>query len=124
LKQIRITIAEVVLDIELLDTPTAESVYDQLPVQARAHTWGEEVYFPAPVSVSLEADARDVVEPGEIAYWVEGRSIAIGFGPTPISRAGEIRLAAPTNVWARALGDVRALAGVRDGDPVSVERLD
>ncbi|MEJ2509192.1 MAG: cyclophilin-like fold protein [Gammaproteobacteria bacterium] len=124
MKRIRIKIAEVILDIELLSTPTAEAVYDHLPVRARAHTWGEEVYFPVPASVALEADARDVVEPGEIAYWVEGQSVAIGFGPTPVSRAEEIRLAAPTNIWGRALDDVRALAGVRDGDPVKIERLD
>ncbi len=62
-----------------------------------------------------------MVEAGELAFWVEGRAIAIGFGRTPISVGGEIRLAAPTNIWGRALEDVRSLSAVNDGDPVRVE---
>ena len=75
------------------------------------------------MTASLEADAKDVVEAGELAFWVEGTSIAIGFGPTPISRGDEIRLAAPTNIWARAVDDVRTLKAARGGDAVSVERV-
>jgi len=76
------------------------------------------------VEVPREADAKAVVEAGELAFWVEGNSIAIGFGPTPISRGDEIRLAAPTNIWGRALDDVRLLASVEDGDAIRLERME
>ncbi|SVD74078.1 uncharacterized protein METZ01_LOCUS426932, partial [marine metagenome] len=52
--------------------------------------------------VELEDDAKDVMELGEIAFWIQGNSIAIGFGVTPVSVGDEIRLINDANVWADA----------------------
>ena len=123
MRAIRITIGEVTLRAELLNTPTAASIYAKLPFRSSAQLWGEEVYFTTPVRAEREVNARDVVAAGEIAFWVEGGAIAMGFGPTPISRGDEIRLAAKTNIWARALDDVGALAAVKVGDPVQVDAV-
>ena len=124
MRKIKMTIGTIEITAELFDTPTADAIHQSLPFTSEAQTWGEEVYFSTPVGADLEAGAKAVVEAGELAFWVEGNSIAIGFGPTPISEADEIRLAAPTNIWGRALDDVRALKSVMSGDPVSVERTE
>jgi hypothetical protein len=121
MRKLKITISDVEIGAELFDTPTADAIWAALPFEAKAQTWGKEIYFTTPVSADLESNARAVVEPGELAFWVEGNAIAIGFGPTPISRGEEIRLAAPTNIWGRALHDVKQLSRIRAGARIRVQ---
>lgn len=106
------------------DTPTAQALGKALPLSSTARTWGEEVYFDTGVSVSRETDARQVVEPGTVAFWTDGDALALPYGPTPISRGAECRLASPCNILGRLDGDAGLLATVRDGDPVRVEPVD
>jgi uncharacterized protein len=121
MRKLKLTLGSVVLEAELLDTPTAAALFGAAPFTSRASTWGDEVYFATPVEVAPEPGAKDVMQPGELAYWPPGHAIAIGFGRTPASRGDEIRLASPCNVWGRALGDVKQLKAVRAGTTIAVE---
>ena len=106
----------------LATTPTTRRLLRALPITSTAKRWGDEVYFEVPVKALLEPDARDVVEPGTVCFWVEGSSLAIPFGPTPASRASECRLVARVNVLGCLEGDPQQLATVLDGEVIRVER--
>ena len=123
MSRIRFDFGTLMLEAELLDTPTGKAFAAALPITSSVLTWGEEVYFDVPVNVAREKDARAVVVPGEIAYWPQGPAITIGFGRTPISQGDETRLASPCNVFAKALGDVKALSRVKAGSRVTVTTL-
>ena len=118
--KLKIALGPAVLDVDLLDTPTAAALYAAAPFDSSASTWGDEVYFSTPVTQGEEPDARTVMQPGELAYWPPGNAIAIGFGRTPISKGDETRLASPCNVFAKALGSVKVLSKVKTGTKVEV----
>lgn len=120
MRQVLIKAGNVTIRARLLATPTADRIWDALPIHGAVQTWGKEVYFRTAISQDTEPDAREVVTKGEIAFWPDGDAIAIGFGATPISRRGEIRFTSKCNVWAVALDDVDLLKGVYPGEQVSV----
>ena len=123
MREVVIKAGEVSVRARLLNTPTAERIWAALPIEASARTWGAEVYFEAHVTSATEPNARETVKAGEIAFWPEGDAIAIGFGPTPLSRTkAEIRLASPCNIWAEALDDVRQFKAVHAGEPISIRQ--
>ena len=106
---------------DLKDTPTARAVFEAAPFEGEAQTWGEEVYFETPVSAKLEADAKQVVEPGTVCFWTQGDALALPFGRTPISTDARPKLANPCNVLG-TLKDFALLGKIKSGDKIKVER--
>ena len=100
----------------LKDTPTSRQLAAVLPLESKANTWGQEVYFEVPAGAGLEADAKQVVDPGTVCFWVEGKSLAIAFGPTPVSKGDECRLVTHVNILGSVEGDPSTLASIRAGD--------
>lgn len=112
-----------ILKATLLETPTARSIWESLPVTSRVMTWGDEFYFGIPADATLEADAQTVVEVGALAYWPTMPAFCVFFGPTPISHGQEPRAASPVNVFGNLQEvDLSILRSVQDGEEVTVRK--
>jgi len=123
MRHILITAANISLEADLNSSPTARQVWDALPIEGRANTWGDEIYFEIPVSAAQALDARADVAVGELGYWPVGRAFCIFFGPTPVSIGAEPRAYSPVNILGRVLGDATRFRAVQDGDAVAIERV-
>jgi hypothetical protein len=120
-RKIRIKAGLIEAVAELNDTRTAQAIWEALPIKACANLWGEEVYFSIPVSLELEA-GQEVVSAGDLGYWPEGSAFCIFFGPTPVSRGGEIRPASAVTVFGRITGDATIFKQVASGAKVIIEK--
>jgi hypothetical protein len=118
---IRITAGSISAAAELNDSKTADAIWDALPIEAKAQTWGDEIYFGIPVHAEAD-NAKEVVALGDLGYWPPGDAFCIFFGPTPASRGDEIRPASPVNVVGRVNGDATVFKKVRAGTRVTLER--
>ncbi len=120
-RTIRITAGEVKGEARLNASKTATAIWDALPIEAKAQTWGDEIYFSIRLDVAGESP-KAVVEMGDLGYWPPGQAFCIFFGPTPASQGADIRPASPVSVFGRVTGDARAFKAVRAGTRVVVER--
>ncbi|MBI2101963.1 hypothetical protein HYT53_05120 [Candidatus Woesearchaeota archaeon] len=107
---------------ELKNTATAKAVYNALPIEGAANRWGNEIYFPIPVNLDAEPDAKEVVDEGDVAYWVEGACFCIFWGKTPASKGSEIRAASKVNVFGKVKGDAKIFNKVKNGDLTILEK--
>lgn len=122
--RIKITIGKLEVFAEPNDSRTAKLMWENLPLEAKAELWGEEVYFYIKPKTGIEKEyAQEVVQPGDVAYWPQGPCMCLFFGMTPNSRDGKIRPASAVNVFAKLEGDPKVLGKVKEGDPIKVERV-
>jgi hypothetical protein len=124
MKQITIRAGDVSLPAELNEDPTAQQIWEALPIEGRANIWGDEIYFEIPVVASQEPDARAEVEVGELGYWPVGHAFCIFFGPTPVSTDERPRAYSPVNILGRVLGDATQFRAVSQGARVKIESLE
>ena len=123
MRRIIITAGKARFAAQLNDTATALAILEALPIGARANRWGGEIYFSIPVEAGIEADARAVVQAGEIGYWPPGRAFCIFFGRTPASEGDEIRAASAVNIVGRIEGKLEELWNVPDGAKISLREF-
>ena len=122
-RKITVTAGSVLVTATLNDSSTAEALWNALPLEASANTWGDEIYFRVAVQVDEEDGASDVVDMGALAYWPPGQALCLFFGPTPASRGDEIRAASTVNVIGSIEGDATVLKHVESGARVVVSRV-
>src|SRR5437867_11914363 len=113
-RAIRITAGDVSASAELNDSNTASAIWDTLPIEAKAETCGDEIYFAIPVRA--EADrAKEVVALGDLGYWPPGHAFCVFFGQMADRRDVDIRPASPVNGVGRGSGDATAVKNQRAG---------
>lgn len=118
-ERITIKAGSVEVQAKLNDTRTAKAILRILPIKSKVNTWGDEIYFDVPLKMEIE-NGKQVVEMGNVAYWPEGPSLCLFFGPTPASRGNEIRAASPVTIVGQIIGDATVLKKVRSGDEITV----
>ncbi len=121
-RQIRIKAGSVIAVAELLNTKTAEAIWQALPFSSKVNTWGDEIYFRIPIKMELEA-GQEIVNSGDLGYWPPGSAFCIFFGPTPASNKNEIRAASAVDIFGKLVDDARVFKGVKDGEQIVVERV-
>lgn len=123
MRAIRLTAGKVQATADLNDSPTADAIWNALPIKARANTWGDEIYFSIAVNLEEAPDAKGVVNMGDLGYWSPGSAMCIFFGPTPVSHGNEIRPASPVNLFGRVKGDATIFKAVRSGDSILIDKV-
>jgi hypothetical protein len=124
MRKIRISAGDISAVASLNDGPTADAIYEALPIEGRANTWGDEIYFDIPVQLGEEEGASEVVQLGDLGYWPTGHAFCIFFGLTPVSRGDEIRAASAVNIFGHIEGDATVFKGVSSGATVNVKSFE
>jgi len=113
MKAITIHIGTTIVRARLSDDPVAAALYEQMPFTVELTRWGDEYYGAPPVeldgSVFEGAEARELMEIGEIAYWQPGSAVCFFFGPTPASTDSRPRAVSPAIPIGVIEGDVSQL---------------
>ncbi|MDD3374559.1 MAG: cyclophilin-like fold protein [Candidatus Omnitrophica bacterium] len=122
MKNIVIHIGDLEIRAKLNGSQTAGLIWDSLPIKSFTSLWGEEIYFQIPVKCDLEEGfSSEAAEIGDLGYWPEGDCFCIFFGPTPISKPGEIRPASNVNIVGKIEADWQVLKSVGENETVLIE---
>ncbi len=92
------------ISIELDDSrspKTVQAILEKLPVEINITKWGDELYTERTQISANEENAKKEVDYLDVAYWPEGNALCLFYGPTPISRDGQILAYSPVNIIGR-----------------------
>jgi hypothetical protein len=121
MKKIIIHTEAIEMEAELNDGPSAERIWEALPIEGQSNRWGDEIYFSIPVKIGSDPGARQDVDVGELGYWPQGNAFCIFFGPTPVSSGDQPRAYSPVNILGKVSGDATLFRAVKDGERVIIQ---
>lgn len=98
---------------------TVESFLRNLPFTVELNVWGDEIYSSSsPISIP-EENAQSPVSLNDVAYWPTGKAICLFYGPTPISKKGEISPASPVNIIGKIINPDKSILDIAEGKPAT-----
>ncbi len=105
-KQIKVLFPDIdrEISIELDDSRsprTVRAILENLPLQVGITRWGDELYTEKTQIMAEEEDAKREVNFLDVAFWPEGNALCLFYGPTPISKEGQILAYSPVNIVGR-----------------------
>jgi hypothetical protein len=122
--KIMIEVENILMEAELLDTPTARQIAQALPMDGSVNVWGDEIYFDIPLTIDQEPGASQDVEIGDLGYWPAGPAFCIFFGPTPVSSGDQPRAYSPVNVFGRVLDNPQRFKNVASGAIIKITAVE
>lgn len=106
--------------INLNTSAIAEQLVKNLPFTSQVKTWGDEIYFKAPVKV-LRDDPVEILSIGDVGFWHEGGCVCIFFGKTPLSGSDNLpKPANPVDIIGEVETSPAVLRSIRDGNSITL----
>jgi len=102
--------SNILLELDDSNSPkTVEDFVKKLPFAVDLNVWGDEIYTSkSPISQS-EENAKSPVQLNDVAYWPTGKAICLFYGPTPISKLGDITPASPVNIIGKIISPDKSI---------------
>jgi len=117
--RIKFKVEDIEFEGELNNSKTSKAIYDKLPLEAIVDTWGDEIYFDIGLKL-LKEHPTVKVDIGDIAYWPQGSSMCIFFGPTPISKDETPKPASEVNLIGRTNCPKEVLKNIKVGQTITI----
>lgn len=95
---------EILIELDDSRSPkTFQAILENLPVEINITKWGDELYTERTHISAIEENAKREVDYLDVAYWPEGNALCLFYGPTPISKDGQILAYSPVNIVGKIL---------------------
>ena len=97
---------EILIELDDSRSPkTFQAILENLPVEINITKWGDELYTEGTQISAIEENAKKEVDYLDVAYWPQGNVLCLFYGPTPISKDGQILAYSPVNIVGKIMSN-------------------